>query len=177
MSDERTPAHRGETDSSVSVLAEISREMVRLYKEQFGRGPTRARSDFAGPDTLVCTLEETFTPAEQRLAAMGEHQRVRDTRLYFQHATKAEFCEVVERRLGRAVRAFISGIDMGHDVSAEVFYLESAAGSRAAVGSVPTARSVAPMSLTSPLEARITSAARPADFSSMSIGKLVEARR
>jgi uncharacterized protein YbcI len=128
MSDELTSVPLGETDPRVSVLAEISREMVRLYKEQFGRGPTRARSDFAGPDTLICTLEDTFTPAEQRLADMGEHQRVRDTRLYFQHATETEFCEVIERHLGRSVRAFVSGIDTNRDVSAEVFYLESAAG-------------------------------------------------
>ncbi len=112
------------TDPAISILAEISREMVRLYKEQFGRGPTKARSNFAGADTLICTLENTFTPAEKRLAEMGEHQRLRDTRLYFQHATEAQFCEVVERVLGRKVRAFISGIDTGHDVSAEVFYLE-----------------------------------------------------
>jgi uncharacterized protein YbcI len=126
MSDQRTPVQDGEADPRVSVLAEISREMVRLYKEQFGRGPTRARSDFAGADTLICTLEHTFTPAEQRLADMGEHQRVRDTRLYFQHATEVEFREVIERHLGRNVRAFISGIDTKCDVSAEVFYLESA---------------------------------------------------
>jgi uncharacterized protein YbcI len=112
-------------DSAISVLAEISREMVRLYKEQFGRGPTRARSNFAGPDLVICTLEDTFTPAERRLAEMDEHQRLRDTRLYFQHATEAQFCEVIERLLGRKVRAFISGLDTGQDVSAEVFYLEA----------------------------------------------------
>jgi hypothetical protein len=31
-------------DASQSVLACISNEMVRVYKEQFGRGPTRART-------------------------------------------------------------------------------------------------------------------------------------
>jgi uncharacterized protein YbcI len=60
------------------------------------------------------------------LAEFGEHQRLRDTRLYFQHATEEQFCEVIERVLGRKVRAFISGIDTSKDVSAEVFYLESA---------------------------------------------------
>jgi Na+-translocating membrane potential-generating system (MpsC) len=37
-----------------SVLSEISREMVRLYKEQFGRGPSRVRTNFAGPKVDVC---------------------------------------------------------------------------------------------------------------------------
>lgn len=46
--------------------------MVRIYKEQFGRGPTRARTEFAGPDIIVTTLEESLTPAERRLAEIGE---------------------------------------------------------------------------------------------------------
>jgi uncharacterized protein YbcI len=107
-----------------SNRAEISREMVRLYKELFGRGPTKARTEFAGPDTVICTLEHTFTPAERSLAEMGEHQRLRDTRMYFQAATSDRFREVIERVLGRKVRAFISGLDAGADVCAEVFYLE-----------------------------------------------------
>jgi uncharacterized protein YbcI len=111
-------------DPQISKLAEISREMVRLYKVQFGRGPTRARSDFAGPDLIVCTLEDSLTPAEKRMAEMGDHQRLRDLRLYFQHATEEQFCQIIERILGRKVRAFISGMDTDKDVAAELFYLE-----------------------------------------------------
>jgi uncharacterized protein YbcI len=113
-----TDAHRE------SVLAEISREMVRLYKEQFGRGPTKARTAFAGPDLVVCTLEKTFTPAERRLAEMGEHQRLRDTRLYFQYATEEKFRGVIERLLHRKVRSFNSSVDTRVDVCVEVFHLE-----------------------------------------------------
>src|SRR4051794_18860750 len=111
-------------DSQSSVRAEISREMVRLYKEQFGRGPTKTRTEFAGPDIVICTLEDSFTPAERRLAEMEEHQRLRDTRLYFQHATKDEFIGTIERIMNRKVRAFNSSIDTHSDVSVEVFHLE-----------------------------------------------------
>jgi uncharacterized protein YbcI len=107
-----------------SIRAEISREMVRLYKELFGRGPTKARTEFAGPDIVICSLENTFTPAERSLAELGEHQRLRDTRLYFQAATSEKFREIVERLTGRKVRAFISGLDADADVCAEIFYLE-----------------------------------------------------
>lgn len=31
---------------------ETPAQMVRLYKEQFGRGPTKVRTDFAGPGLL-----------------------------------------------------------------------------------------------------------------------------
>jgi uncharacterized protein YbcI len=108
-----------------SVRAEISREMVRLYKELFGRGPTKARTEFAGPDIVISTLENTFTPAERSLVEMGEHQRLRDTRMYFQAATEDKFCEIIERLTGRKVRAFISGLDADNDVCAEIFYLEN----------------------------------------------------
>jgi uncharacterized protein YbcI len=123
--DRQASAAEDGNDPQVSTLADLSREMVRLYKVQFGRGPTRARSDFAGPDLIVCTLEDTLTPAEKRMAQFGDHQRLRDLRLYFQHATEEQFCEVIERVLGRKVRAFISGMDTGKDVAAELFYLES----------------------------------------------------
>jgi uncharacterized protein YbcI len=119
MDSQHVPKSTESADFQASVRAGISREMVRLYKEQFGRGPTKAGTEFAGPDIVVCPLEDTFTPAEKRLAEMGEHQRLRDTRLYFQHATKSEF----EKILGRKVRAFNSSIDTHTDVSVEVFHL------------------------------------------------------
>jgi len=51
---------------------------------------------------------------------------LRDTRTFFQHATEENFCAVIERLLKRKVRAFVSGIDTTRDVSAEIFYLETA---------------------------------------------------
>jgi uncharacterized protein YbcI len=105
------------------VVAEISREMVRIYKEQFGRGPTRSRTAFAGPDTVICTLEHSLTPVENRLVQLGEHQRLRDIRLFFQHATEDQFREVIERLLQREIRAFVSGMDVEADVSDEIFHL------------------------------------------------------
>jgi uncharacterized protein YbcI len=120
-----TPEESIEGPRFDSVRAEISREMVRLYKELFGRGPTKARTEFAGPDIVVCSLENTFTPAERSLAEMGEHQRLRDTRMYFQAATSDKFREIIERLTGRRVRAFVSGLDADADVCSEVFYLEN----------------------------------------------------
>jgi uncharacterized protein YbcI len=49
---------------------------------------------------------------------------LRDLRLYFQHVSEEQFCEIIERVLGRKVRAFISGLDTDKDVAAELFYLE-----------------------------------------------------
>jgi len=108
--DDHEQGHEAERYRS-SVLREVSNTMVRLHKEQFGRGPTKARSDWAGNDVLVCLLEDTLTPAERKLIEMGEHQRLRDARLFFQYSSVREFCEPVERLTGRTVRAFMSAID------------------------------------------------------------------
>jgi uncharacterized protein YbcI len=106
------------------ISLEISNEMVQLYKRVLGRGPSRASTHFAGPNTIICTLENSFTPAERAMAEMGEHQRLRETRLMFQHAREDDFRETVQRITGRRVRAFISGTDTIADVSCEIFYLE-----------------------------------------------------
>jgi uncharacterized protein YbcI len=105
-------------------LLAISTAMVGLYKEMFGRGPRTARTYWAGPDTLVVVLEETLTPAERNLVAMDEHQRLRDTRLFFQYASTDTLCQTVEGITGRKVRAFVSGIDTRADgLSIETFVL------------------------------------------------------
>jgi uncharacterized protein YbcI len=109
-----------------SPMLEISNAMVRLYKEAFGRGPTKARAQFAGQDTLVVVLENSLTVAERNLVALGEHQRLREARLFFQYALEDQFRAIVEEALGRRTVAFVSGLDTERDVAMEVFTLESA---------------------------------------------------
>jgi uncharacterized protein YbcI len=110
-----------------SPMLEISNAMVRLYKEAFGRGPTKARAQFAGQDTLVVILENSLTVAERNLVALGEHQRLREARLFFQYALEEQMRGIVEEALGRRTVAFVSGIDTERDVAMEVFTLEPAA--------------------------------------------------
>jgi len=114
----------GARDHGQSLLLTVSNEMVRIYKEQFGRGPTKVRTDWAGPDVLISTLRESLTAAERNLADMGELDRLRDTRMFFQYAGEDQFVGAIEEVVGRKVVAFISGIDARRDVSAEVFYFE-----------------------------------------------------
>ncbi|MEA2169644.1 MAG: hypothetical protein QOF76_2944 [Solirubrobacteraceae bacterium] len=111
-------------DGPGSVTAAVTREMVRIYKEHFGRGPTVARTAWCGNDVITCVLENTFTPVEESLVRLGEHQRLRDMRMVFQYASMREFCEPVERLTGRKVRSFVSGIDtMVAGLSIETFIL------------------------------------------------------
>ena len=106
------------------LLSNLANEMVALYKDQLGRGPTRARANWAGENTLIVTLEDSLTRPERRLVEMGEDARLRDQRTFSQYATIEEFIEVVERLTARKVRAFVSGIDTRADVCSEVFYFE-----------------------------------------------------
>ena len=116
-----------EQEAGMSLLMEISNAMVRLYKEQFGRGPTRARSYWGGDDIIVAVLEDTLVQAERNLLRMGEHQRLRDTRMFFQYATVREFCQPVERITGRKVRSFLSALDTEVDgLAIETFVLHPA---------------------------------------------------
>ena len=106
------------------MMVELSNAMVRLYKELFGRGPTRTKTHFAGPDLIVSSLEDSLTRIERHMAAAGEHERLRDLRMHFQHLNEDQFVGAVEQITGRKVSAFVSGIDTRRDVSAELFYLE-----------------------------------------------------
>ena len=105
------------------MTADVSNAMVRIYKQQFGRGPTKVRSNFAGADILIATIQDSMTPAEHNLVRMGENQRLRDTRMFFQYASEDDFRGAVEEITGRKVWAFASGMDVSEDVSVEVFYL------------------------------------------------------
>jgi uncharacterized protein YbcI len=105
-------------------LQELTNAMVRLYKELFGRGPTKARTAYAGPDTILATIQNSLTAAERNMIDLGEDQRVREIRMFFQHASEAEFTGTVEQITGRKVWGFVSGTDTSSDVSSEVFYLE-----------------------------------------------------
>jgi uncharacterized protein YbcI len=122
--DEMKEPRIGHADRQGLELQEITNAMVRLYKQLFGRGPTKARTNYAGPDTLVATIENSLTAAERRMIEMDEHQRVREIRMFFQHAGESDFTGTVEEITGRKVWAFVSGMDTSRDVSSEVFYLE-----------------------------------------------------
>jgi uncharacterized protein YbcI len=103
---------------------DVANTLVRLHKEQFGRGPTNARAAFAGPDALVCVMEDALLPAERKMVGMGEQQRVRESRLAFQAATAPDFIDAIERLVHRKVRAFASAIDVDANVVYENFSFE-----------------------------------------------------
>ena len=84
----------------------------------------------AGSDTLVCVLEDALLPAERQMLEMGEQQRVREARLFFQVATSAAFIDAVEEILERRVKAFASASDPDQNVIFEIFHFEPSGNGR-----------------------------------------------
>ena len=106
------------------VLAAVSNALVSLHKEQFGRGPTLARTHFAGNDVLICVMEDALLPAERMMVKMGDQQRVRESRTAFQAATRDQFVSAVETIIHRRVKAFASATDPDEGIVWEIFNLE-----------------------------------------------------
>jgi uncharacterized protein YbcI len=121
VSDVQNPDGQQFDGRGAGMLASVSNAMVSLHKEQFGRGPTRARSNFAGEDTLVTVLEDALLPAEHALVDMGSQDRVQESRMFFQTATREKFIGAVEEIIGRKVIAFSSATDPDAAVVWEIY--------------------------------------------------------
>src|SRR5215210_2182290 len=75
------------------MRATISREIVRLQADYYGKGPTRAKT-YIVDDLVVVVLEESFTRAEKTLAERGERDAIQHIRRRFQQ----QMAESFERR-------------------------------------------------------------------------------
>jgi uncharacterized protein YbcI len=120
---ERIPA----TDSATrqgEQLAAVTNGIVQLFREYYGRGPTKAKSYLLDDRIVVCVLEDTMTTVEQTLVANGHSDLVRQVRLTFQGAMADEFKGTVEKAMARGVAAYHSQLTMEPDMGFEFFVLE-----------------------------------------------------
>jgi len=87
MSEEGTGATRRD------AAAAVSRELVSLHKQFYGKGPVRAKTYFVN-DTVLCVLEGGFTVVERTLIEVGRAPAVHDIRASFQAAMRQQFTAV-----------------------------------------------------------------------------------
>ncbi|MDP9383892.1 MAG: DUF2294 domain-containing protein [Actinomycetota bacterium] len=113
-----------EASTDWSMRAAVSNALVGLHKQQFGRGPTKARTDFAGPDVLVTVLQNALLPAEKALAEMGEHIRVMEARAFFEEATRDQFIRTIEEIVRRKIYSFHSTCDPRTGIVIEIAVFE-----------------------------------------------------
>jgi uncharacterized protein YbcI len=105
------------------MLSAVSNAVVRSYRVALGRGPTRVRAVQASGDVLLCILQDTLTPAERRLVALGEHEQVRLARALLVRSMEDDLRDAVQAASRRRVSAVISGFNPWEDTATELFLL------------------------------------------------------
>ncbi|HEY1517315.1 MAG TPA: DUF2294 domain-containing protein [Solirubrobacteraceae bacterium] len=109
-------------DISGDVLAAISREMVRLKAQYYGKGATEVKT-YVCDDWLFCVLKGGMTTVEQTLLQHGEERLVRQVRLRFQEAMGDSFKGAVARLTARPVLTYESQVLFDPDFVIEIFLL------------------------------------------------------
>jgi uncharacterized protein YbcI len=104
-------------------LAAVTNGIVKLFRDYYGRGPTKAKSYMLDDRILVCVLEETMTRVEKTLVDNGHSDKVREVRLTFQEAMAHEFKQCVREAMGREVAAYHSQLTTEPDLGFEFFVL------------------------------------------------------
>jgi uncharacterized protein YbcI len=117
VSDEPVPEAVGE------MLAAISTRIVQLLRENYGRGPSRAKT-YAMDDCIVCVLRNGFTPHERTIIEGGDAGRVIEMRQDFQRLMERRYRETIETITGRRVVAFLSQAHLEPDITLEIFFLD-----------------------------------------------------
>lgn len=104
------------------VLAAISREMVRIKAEHYGRGASEAKT-YVCDDFVFCTLKGGLTTVERSLLEQGDEALVREVRNRFQNNMDETFTGAIERLTGRRVRTYQSQVLFDPDYTVEIFLL------------------------------------------------------
>jgi uncharacterized protein YbcI len=100
----------------------ISRRMVQLHKELYGKGPMRAKTYYYD-DVVTVLMRGGFTAVEETLFQSGRSEAVARQRSAFQGAMTSRFTEMVTEETGRPVIAFMSTSHQHPDLVAELFLL------------------------------------------------------
>ena len=106
------------------IRGNVSRRMVQLHKEFYGRGPEKAKTYYSG-DLVVVLMRGGFTRVEETLLQEGRGESVLQQRSDFQKVMAARFIAVIEEETGRKVIAMMSGTHQHPDLLGEMFVLES----------------------------------------------------
>jgi uncharacterized protein YbcI len=84
------------------VRGNISRRIVQLHKEYYGRGPTKAKTYYED-DLVVVLMRGGFTRVEETLLREGRGDSVIQQRMDFQEVMVERFEQVIEEETGRKV--------------------------------------------------------------------------
>jgi uncharacterized protein YbcI len=106
------------------LLSAISTGIVKMLRENYGRGPIKAKT-YALDDIIVCVLRGSgFTPLEKTMMEGGEPDRVVAMREDFQRLIATRYKAMIEELTGRKVLAFLSQAHVEPDITLEVFFID-----------------------------------------------------
>lgn len=117
MTDSEQPLAGGE------LLSAISTRFVKLLREHYGRGPTRAKT-YILDDLVVCVLRNGFTAMEQTMVESGRSDSVIEMRHNFQGMMAQRYKETIEELTGAKVEAFLSQAHLEPDITIEIFLVD-----------------------------------------------------
>jgi uncharacterized protein YbcI len=106
------------------IRGNISRRMVQLHKEFYGRGPEKAKT-YYNEDLVVVLMRGGFTRVEETLLQEGRGASVMQQRADFQEVMIERFTKVIEEETRRKVVATMSGSHQHPDFLGGMFVLES----------------------------------------------------
>ena len=115
---ERTPPRVGPPRSGTSAITD---GIVRLLRENTGRGPTGANTVISS-DLAVVTLAECLTTAERTLADRGRSDAALELRAALHERIRADAIAVVESITGRPVVAYLAAQESDPDIAILAFY-------------------------------------------------------
>jgi uncharacterized protein YbcI len=94
--------------SAQEVQDEISRELLRIHEESYGKGAREAQT-FLGDNFVIVVLDGLeLLPNEKLLLDSGKQESVTQMRTQYQLAIQSTFRAAVERATGRTVVGFAS---------------------------------------------------------------------
>lgn len=112
-----------EIERGQSLLARISNEVVKTFKEYYGKGPTSAKS-YMLDDMLIVVMRGGLNPAEKFLLEQGEVDVVRQYRQTFENRMEAILTDKIEELTDRKVIAFNSQMLFEPAMSVEIFVFD-----------------------------------------------------
>jgi len=111
-------------ESQQFPATEISTEIATIYKQHYGRGPTKITT-YLLDHAVVCLLDDVNTPAQAALVRLGKPDVAQAVHGELQFGMADAMCEIVARHTGRIVRTYVPGFNADAGATTDVFYLAS----------------------------------------------------
>ncbi len=112
-----------EVERGQSLLAEISREMVKAMKTFYGKGPVKAKS-YLVDDLLFVVLRGGFSVAEGTMLEAGHQDVVREFRQRFGNEMAQRLRGTIEQLTDRQVVNYQSQVLFDPDALIQIFIFD-----------------------------------------------------